>query len=679
MKTFLLLTILFTGLFASAQDTIVTNGNCKAYFKHEVNTLVMTILPATAINFYDESEGKAYAWFWDFGDGGTSNEQNPMYVFNHPLPGPTVKISPYRTVSLTILTQDSCKSMYSETINIMDGNTGTDPVLACKSIFKYYQTAYDSIAGTASFQTTNYSEGDSLSYLWNFDNESTSTEFEPAITFDLSKKERKVCLTVSGPNGCIDEFCDAMYVYDHNKPVVEPMECKTAFGYSVNYDIKTFAAALVLDFYSKASPEAIEWNWDFGDGTTSDEANPTHIFNFPVITDSILADPNPFRNVCLTVKTTTGCVATYCDVIDIYKETFRPEEPAHIQCRARFKYYKPTDLITIPEVVAYQFNDASEGNIINRLWKFEDGTVRTDADPQVNFNIFQATQKVCLTIFTDSCSDTYCETVYVSEIKPDTIYYGRPVTGYSMHYSSSFPIQMSSCAGYAKAQVYLNDTLIEANDYAWSNGAIGQEVKGLCPTEVYTVKAMTADGTIVSGTFIFNSDGTVTEIPMNWWVTGAQDNLQLRYNIYNQDYSIEWKLCDGTIIKSDSIPLNSVNCGTEDATLIMKDASGNILYTENVSMKTFATGLIPKPAVSPFKVYPNPVSDVLNIQYSGRSLNAIQIDLVDISGKVVSTQQIYQVEPGQTISLNVNSLRKGMYVCKISSENQSINVAKFIK
>lgn len=680
MKTFLLLTILFAGLFASAQDTIVANGNCKAYFTHEVNTRVMTFVPATVLDFHDLSEGNVIGWFWDFGDGNTSNDQNPTNIFNHPLSGPNVKINPYRTVSLTILTDDTCKSIYSETINIMNGYTYVDTAQTCIAGFKYYQTAYDSINGTASFQTTNRSEGDSLTYLWNFDNESTSTEFEPAVTFDLSKKERKVCLTVFGPNGSTDEFCDAMNVTNPGDPIIDTTECYTGFSYSINYDIKTFAAALTLNFYSKPTPEAVEWNWDFGDGTTSNEANPTHGFNFPIITDSILADPNPFREVCLTVKTVSGCTATYCETIDIYKVTFKPEEPKTTECRAKFKYYKQSDIVAIPELVAYQFNDASEGNVINRLWTFEDGTTSTEADPQVTFNIFKATQEVCLTIYTDSCTDTYCETVFVGEIMPDTIYTGKPVTNtYSMHYTSSFPIQMSSCAGYAKAQVYMNDSIISADNYSWSHGPIGQEVNGLCPTQIYTVKAITVDGTIVSGTFIFNSDGSVTEIPMNWWVTGVSENPLIQYNIDNTKYSVEWKLCDGTIIRSDSLPLNSINCGTEDATLIMKDASGNILYTENVSMKALVTGITPKPEVIPLKIFPNPANDVLNIQYSGSIINEMQIEIFDISGKTVSVQNVNHVEPGQTISLNVNSLLKGIYVCKISSENQIINIEKFIK
>ena len=677
MKTLLLFALLLSANIISAQTSIY-NTNCKAQFKYEVNDKLMNPLAGTAINFYDKSEGNVYAWFWDFGDGTRSEEQNPMHIFNQPIGGPINDINSFSKVSLTILTTDTCKSMYSEIINIIDGSTFVDP--ECKSGFNYHLTAYDSIGGNATFQTTNLSEGDSLKYFWDFGNEKMSFEKEPSITFDFSQKEYNVCLTVTNPGGFSDTFCDNVYMPKPDEPRNDSTECYTGFGYKVNYDVKTFAAALTLDFYSKASPEAVEWKWDFGDGSTSDEANPTHGFNFPIITDSILADPNPFRQVCLTVKTVSGCVVSYCEMIDIYKVAFKPDEPVQTQCRARFKYYKPSNIITYPEIIPYQFNDASEGEIINRLWTFEDGSTRTEADPQVNFDAFKATQKVCLTIYTDDCFDSYCETVYVAAIRPDTIYTGKPVAYYSMHYTSSFPIQMSSCAGYAKAQVFLNDSLISADNYTWSNGKVGQEVKGLCPTQIYTVKAITADGTIVSGTFIFNSDGTVTEIPMNWWVTGVLDNPQLRYNVYNQDYSIEWKFCDGKIIKSDSIPLNSVNCGTEDATLILKDASGNILYTENVSMKTMVTGLKPKPAISsPLKVFPNPVSDVLNLQYSGNTLNRMQVEILDITGKRISVQKLYNIESGQNISLNVSTLKKGIYLCKLISEGKIIAIEKFIK
>jgi len=675
MRKLLLFALMLSALMTGAQ-TSITNGNCKAQFKYAVNDKVMTLVAATAINFYDRSEGLVKEWYWDFGEGNTSREQNPMFVFNHPLISPNVKMSPYRTVSLTILTSDGCKSFYSEIINIMDGTPYVAP--DCIARFKYYQTAYDSIGGTASFQFTNLSEGDSLKYTWQFDNGKTSNEKEPVVTFDLKQTERKVCLTVSGKNNCMNTFCDAVYVVNPDKPIVDPAECYTAFGYSVNYDIKTMVPALVLDFYSKASPEAVEWKWDFGDGTTSNEAKPTHIFNLPLVNDP-LADPNPFRKVSLTVKTTTGCIVSYGETIDIYMKT-NPVDPVN-QCHAWFKYYRPTDLITIPEVIPYKLLDVSEGKVIRRLWQFEDGTTSTEAEPQVNFNFQKATQKVCLTIYTaDSCSSTWCETIYVAEPKVDTVYTEKPVVnGYTMRYKSSFPMQMSSCAGYAMAQVYLKDSLINASHYVWSNGVEGQEVKGLCPTQSYSVKALTPDGTIVSGTFILNSDGTVTEVPINWYITGARDNWQVQCDLIDKNYTVEWRLCDGTMVRSDSIPLNSINCGTSQSNLILKDASGNVVYTENISLRSLATYLTPDQVIASTKLFPNPVTDVLYIQYSGKSLNEMQIEIVDLSGRVVLVQNLFEIESGQQISLNVSSLRKGIYACKMTSGKQLVGIEKFSK
>ena len=677
MRKFLLLALLLYGTITSAQ-IVPSDQSCKAYFKYEINTEVMSLLPATAINFYDKSEGMAISWWWDFGDGNTSDAQNPMYVYYHPLPGTNVKMSPYRTVTLTILTADSCKSFYTETINIMDGNVSDSS--GCMARFKYYQAAYDSIGGTVTFQLNNYSEGDSLSFFWEFENGKTSTEREPTVTFDIKPTVHNACLTVTGKNNCSDIFCDVLNFYDPNAVEPEPVKCYTAFGYTVNFEYKTYAPALVLDFYSKATPDAVKWNWDFGDGTTSEEQNPTHIFNFPLSQDSILGDPNPFRNVCLTVTTVDGCVTSYCETIDIYMKTVPPDDPATSQCHAWFKYERATDVASIPEVIPYRLWDVSEGKVESRIWKFEDGTTSTDAEPLVSFDFMKPTQKVCLTIFTaDSCSSTWCETIYVSDIMPDTLVYVDPTWGYTMRYESSFPLQMSSCAGWAKAQVYLKDSVVDAYNYSWSTGDLGQEVNGLCPTRMYTVKAMTPDGIVVSGTFVFNSDGTVTENQLDWWVTGVYDNPLIQAKPVNRDYTVEWKLCDGTTFVGDSVPLNSINCGTSDSNLILKDAAGNVVYSETINMKILTTYLNAGKNTTSLKVYPNPVKDVLNITYSGKSLNEMQIEICDMTGKSVSVQKIYDVESGQNISLNVNSLRKGIYLCKMSSDNQLIGVQKFSK
>jgi len=315
------------------------------------------------------------------------------------------------------------------------------------------------------------------------------------------------------------------------------------------------------------------------------------------------------------------------------------------------------------------------------LWKFEDGTTSTEAEPLKMFDIFKPTQNVCLSIKTEEgCVSDRCEIIYLSgSVPPDTDPVTKPVNVYTMRYESSFPIFMSSCAGWAKAQVYLNDLPVTADKYTWSNGTLGQETKGLCPTQMYTVKAIAPDGTFVSGTFLFNSDGTVTDAPFNWWVTGTKDKEIIQYDPDNKDYSVEWRLCDGTIVKSDSIPLYSINCGGNTSNMIVKDAAGDVVYSENISLKTLTTGINPEKSNATFKFFPNPVKDVLNIQYAGNRITEMQLEICDMTGRSISLRKFYDVEAGQQISLNVNSLSKGIYLCKMIAGKQVIRIEKFSK
>ena len=472
MRTILLFALISCGQLISAQDSIF-NGGCNAYFRYEVNNQLMFPYAATAINFYDLSEGKINEWYWDFGNGNTSSEQNPLFIFVHP--SSTTDIDPYRTVSLTILA-DSCKSVYSEIINIMDSTRYLEPV--CKAGFTYYLISFDSISATSTVQFTNLSEGDSLIYFWNFNDGRTSTEYEPTVTFN---------------------------------------------------------------------PES-------------------------------------------------------------------------------------------------------------------------------------AVQMVCLTIYTaDSCVNTWCETITISDSTPDTVNINNSECNYTMRLTSGFPYQASSCAGYAHAQVYLGDSLVEAYDYTWSDGTPGQDVKYLCPTKTYTVKAKTLDGCVVSNTFIFNSDGTISEIPVNWRITGSRDNPIIQYDLNDTGFTGEWRLCDGTIVKSDTIPLSSINCGTEEPNLIIRDSAGNVVYSETISLKSIFTGTHFSQVEPKIKLYPNPVNETLHILFSGDHLNKLQVEIFDISGRRISLHELRNIESGQLIHIDMRSQRKGIYLCKLILDKKGTFISKFSK
>jgi hypothetical protein len=72
-------------------------------------------------------------------------------------------------------------------------------------------------------------------------------------------------------------------------------------------------------------------------------------------------------------------------------------------------------------------------------------------------------------------------------------------------------------------------------------------------------------------------------------------------------------------------------------------------------------------------VYPNPATDVLNVNTSNSSINAIQI--VDLNGRQVYTKSFNNVADAQ---INVNELSAGMYLINISTENGS-TTQKFLK
>src|SRR5690606_22449964 len=71
-----------------------------------------------------------------------------------------------------------------------------------------------------------------------------------------------------------------------------------------------------------------------------------------------------------------------------------------------------------------------------------------------------------------------------------------------------------------------------------------------------------------------------------------------------------------------------------------------------------------------FTMYPNPVTDVLNIQ-SKNGLNANEIKISDMTGKVVKVQK-------DATSINVSNLSAGTYLIDITT-NEGKATSKFIK
>ncbi len=64
-------------------------------------------------------------------------------------------------------------------------------------------------------------------------------------------------------------------------------------------------------------------------------------------------------------------------------------------------------------------------------------------------------------------------------------------------------------------------------------------------------------------------------------------------------------------------------------------------------------------------VYPNPASDFLNIDVKMIGSSDAQLELIDVNGKVVLTQNGYNTASG--FNINVAELNKGLYIVKIKN------------
>jgi len=75
-------------------------------------------------------------------------------------------------------------------------------------------------------------------------------------------------------------------------------------------------------------------------------------------------------------------------------------------------------------------------------------------------------------------------------------------------------------------------------------------------------------------------------------------------------------------------------------------------------------------------IYPNPVSNILNINVPKKLDNGLDITVFDVLGKPVIQQKTNDLRTG----ISVSELNEGIYIIKLSSSSQNVSVTKrFVK
>ena len=77
-------------------------------------------------------------------------------------------------------------------------------------------------------------------------------------------------------------------------------------------------------------------------------------------------------------------------------------------------------------------------------------------------------------------------------------------------------------------------------------------------------------------------------------------------------------------------------------------------------------------------LYPNPVSDFINLSIESSKVGSAQLEIVDIQSKVVFSQNLVTQIGKTSVSIPASQLNQGSYVCRIQQEGK-LDFVKFIK
>jgi gliding motility-associated-like protein len=257
----------------SKSDMIEVLSGVQANFKADQNCSgVLTKFSDLSVT----SSGKVSKWGWDFGNGFTSDVQNPQILFNNP--------GTYQ-VKLSATTSDGC----ADTVNL---NVNMDP----KPQADFTVESANGCAPHLAVFSNTTTQDSGASYLWKFGDGDTSVLKNPSHTYN-STASYNVSLFVQSLNGCSDTTTKIQFIKLQSPPTA---------AFNVLQD--TLFVPESIAFVDNQSVGAATYAWSFGDGFYSELFEPSHLY----------IDTGQFT-ICLSSISQYACKATSCDTIVVLR------------------------------------------------------------------------------------------------------------------------------------------------------------------------------------------------------------------------------------------------------------------------------------------------------------------------------------------------------------------------
>jgi len=214
-----------------------------------------TVRPSSGIaplvvKFANTTAGRVDSWEWDFGDGTRSSDvKSPVHTYNQP-GSYTVKLTATNSGGTSI-------------------KTAATPITANPPPVPVANFTMAPAHGDAplAVRFRNRTVGKVDSWLWDFGDNSTSTDANPSHVYaQAGSYSVKLSATNVGGTG--------------TKTSVTPIVVTLPPLPVANFSVTPASGHLPLTVYfiNRTSGKMNSWLWDFGDGTTSTDVNPTHVY-----------------------------------------------------------------------------------------------------------------------------------------------------------------------------------------------------------------------------------------------------------------------------------------------------------------------------------------------------------------------------------------------------------------
>ncbi len=320
------------------------------------------------ITFTDLSTGGADQWFWTFGDGGTSTNQNPNYAYND---------TGYFNVTLVIWHNGCADTIkFNNYIHIKPPIANFDVINDCD--FRLTKSFTDKSVGADT-------------WAWNFGDGSTSNAKNPVHTY-AAPGTYLVSLTVTNlSTGC-----------DHTKAINVPVIWEKP---DFNESDSTVCKGSPVSFNAiNVNPANISsYQWDFGDGTSGSGASVSHVYTVTGKYD-----------IKLIIADLLGC-----------KDTVT--KPKYITVYGPTAFFSPSaNSICLNSGVTFKDSSQTDGvhPIMQWIWDYGDGTIDTSASGSV-MHVYAANGSYTVTLKvkdSNGCID--------SIVKPAVVLISHPTASF---------------------------------------------------------------------------------------------------------------------------------------------------------------------------------------------------------------------------------------------------------